>query len=118
MTDMLRATQSTLWGWMRHYHNAALWIERNGPASDKLLHMNLGLGIWLGTVILRGRNWGDRRNLIPLAILEALNELADWLFPTKWTLSGTVADIIWTLFWPVVLTLLIGGRGGAARRKR
>lgn len=103
---------------MRQYHNAALWLEQHGPASDKLLHMNVGLAVWLATVLLRGRRWGDRTNLIPIAVLEGLNEVADYLFPYKWTLSGTIADIVWTLFWPAVLTWAIGGRASAKGRRR
>jgi hypothetical protein len=119
MTDALHSAQTTLYGWMRHYHNAALWIERHGPASDKLLHMNAGLVVWLATVFVRGRRWGDWRNLLPLAVLEGLNEVADYIFPYKWTLSGTLADLFWTLFWPAVLAFLIGQSGGkAARGKR
>jgi hypothetical protein len=35
MMPTLHTIQSILLGWMHHYHDAALWIERNGPASDK-----------------------------------------------------------------------------------
>ncbi|MDO6415954.1 hypothetical protein Q4F19_16310 [Sphingomonas sp. BIUV-7] len=114
----LHSLKAVLLEGMRHYHGAALWIERNGPASDKLLHMNAGLILWLATVLLRGRRWGDPRNLLPLMLLEALNETADWLFPTKWTLSGTIADIFWTLFWPILLTALIGGQPARKRGRR
>jgi len=103
---------------MRHYHNAALWVEQHGPAGDKLLHMNAGLAVWLATVLLRGRRWGDRFNLVPVVVLEGLNEVADYLFPYKWTLSGTLADIFWTLFWPAVLTWAIGGGTGGKGRRR
>jgi hypothetical protein len=116
--SFLHTVQITLLGWMHRYHDAALWIERNGPASDKLLHMNAGLILWLGTVMLRGRTWGDRRNLLPVIILETLNEVADYLFPTKWTLSGTLGDLFWTFFWPFLLVFLIGGSGGGQRRRR
>jgi len=114
----LHLTQVTALRWMGHYHDAAIWLERHGPASDKVLHLNAGLIIWVATVMVRGRTWGDRRNLWPVVLLEGLNELADYLFPTKWTLSGTIMDIIWTLFWPVVLVLLIGGSGGGRRKRR
>jgi hypothetical protein len=118
MTNALHTIQSTLFGWMHHYHNAALWIERNGPASDKLLHMNAGLILWLAMVLLRGRNWGDWRNLSLVVLLETLNEVADYLFPTKWTLSGTIGDLFWTFFWPFLLVFLMRGSGGGARRRR
>jgi hypothetical protein len=118
MMPTLHTIQSILLGWMHRYHDAALWIERNGPASDKLLHMNAGLILWLAMVLLRGRNWGDWRNLILLVLLETLNEVADYLFPTKWTLSGTIGDLFWTFFWPFLLVFLIGRSGGGARRRR
>ncbi|PZU06993.1 hypothetical protein [Sphingomonas sp.] len=117
MMPTLHMIQSTLLGWMHRYHDAALWIERNGPASDKLLHMNAGLILWLATVLLRGRSWGDKRNLLPLVLLETLNEVADYLFPYRWTLSGTIADLFWTFFWPFLLAFLIGGRGTTGRRR-
>jgi hypothetical protein len=80
--------------------------------------MNAGLILWLVMVLLRGRNWGDWRNLTLLVLLETLNEVADYLFPTKWTLSGTIGDLFWTFFWPFLLVFLIGRSGGGARRRR
>lgn len=80
----------------------AMWpLHEVGP--DKLMHTFVGLGIWLGAALALRCPLRDWRPLAVLAVLEAANELVDYIHAVGWTVGGTLGDVLTTFFWPVVL---------------
>ncbi|HWK35773.1 hypothetical protein [Sphingomonas sp.] len=96
------------------YEQVLGWIVAHAGGSDKFAHTYIGLSIWLATVILLRRPIGSFRTLIPLIVLEGINESIDRIANGSWMWSETRADIAATLFWPVVITIL--ARVGALAR--
>ncbi len=79
------------------------WVSNLAPGYDKLVHVNVGLAIWLtGILVLRSSS----RSIWPVllvALAETGNELFDWLHAIEWGWRETKADFVSTLFWPAVL---------------
>lgn len=80
--------------------------------SDDLLHVHLGLAIFVVTALLLRRRM---RSVWPLAIVAALalaNEVMDYAVVEPWSATHSALDIVNTIFWPTVLFLLARrGRG-------
>lgn len=79
--------------------------------SEPVLHVLVGLGIYLAaTPILRARI-GDWRPLIPVVLAEAANETSDVLrylhSGWRWTANGTVTDILFTLVPPLAIIVFV-----------
>lgn len=82
-----------------------MWRAQFGP--DKLVHTWTGLVIYVlaGAVLPRGfKRWWP---FWVVVAAETGNEVIDYAFRTGWTLDGTVEDVFFTLFWPLVLTLVL-----------
>lgn len=73
--------------------------------SDPVIHVLVGVSIYLLAVPLLRARLGDWRPLIPVAIAEAANETSDIIryFHSgwPWTAHGTVSDILFTLVPPL-----------------
>jgi hypothetical protein len=53
-----------------------------------ILHVGVGMAIWLITVLLRRTSLRERTNLLPLLTLEVANELVDFIDGgASWTLA-------------------------------
>lgn len=80
--------------------------------SDDLLHVHLGLAIFVVTALLLRRRM---RSIWPLAIVAALalaNEVVDYAISDPWSATRSALDVVNTIFWPLVLFLLARrGRG-------
>ena len=79
------------------------WVSNLDPGYDKLVHVNVGLAIWLaGAVVLRT----SPRSIWPVllvALAETGNELFDWVHSIEWGWRETSADFVATIAWPTVL---------------
>jgi hypothetical protein len=88
------------------YHALALRLEI-ACGGDTIIHINAGLALWVvGALVLR-RSMRRASTLIPMAVLEAMNEFVDWFDGAGWSLADTLKDIFWTGFWPCTLVLLL-----------
>lgn len=80
--------------------------------SEALLHVHAGLAIFVvAAVILRRKS----RSWIPLAIVVAValgNELIDYAYSSGWKVETSVKDVINTIFWPAILSLVGRRRTG------
>lgn len=75
-------------------------------ASADLLHLHLGLVIFVVTALLLRRRM---RSVWPLAIVAAfalINEMIDYAVNEPWSATRSAVDVVNTLFWPMVLFLL------------
>lgn len=100
---MIHALAARFW-------DAKEWLHLQTGWSPAMLHVHLGLAIWLIAALLMRRPLRDWRPLAVLAILQALNELGDRLFFGVWR-ADTLWDVLTTLFWPAAIMLV-------ARRRR
>ncbi|TCJ39580.1 hypothetical protein [Parafrankia sp. BMG5.11] len=74
--------------------------------SDDLLHVHLGLAIFVAAALLTRRRM---RSWIPLAIVTILavaNEVIDYYGPDPWNDGLSALDLANTMVWPLVLFLL------------
>lgn len=74
--------------------------------SEDLIHVHVGLAIFVATAFLLRRRI---RSSIPLAIVAFLalaNELVDFAAGDDWELGASILDFLNTLLWPLVLFLL------------
>jgi len=94
-------------------------VAPRGELGRSILHIHLGLAIyillWLATRRSRGPLWA----LAGVALLEALNETMDlaatWPVLQGWQIRDTQQDVFNTMLWPCVLC---GLALWDARRKR
>jgi hypothetical protein len=97
-------------GLAARFWDAKEWVHVQTGLSPVMLHVHLGLAIWLLAALIMRRPLRDWRPLALLAALQALNEVGDWLYFGRWR-----ADVLWdcatTLFWPAIIMLV-------ARRRR
>lgn len=73
---------------------------------DDLLHVHLGLFIFVGTALLLRQRMRSPIPILAVLIFELLNEVSDYLAGGDWYLAGSLLDIVNTMLWPTVLFLL------------
>lgn len=81
-------------------------LIRDCGGPDKFAHTYAGLALWLlAGAILRK----PMRSVVPLAVvltLELANEMMDWLTQGLVDWPDASGDLLATMFWPSVLTLV------------
>jgi hypothetical protein len=93
---------------LAHYLKLVDWIVTFAPSeSDKIVHTYVGLAIWLITALALRRPLGSRVPIMAVVLAELLNEIFDYAGRTLWTWADTQGDVIATLFWPLVLFVVI-----------
>lgn len=84
--------------------------------SDDLLHVHLGLLIFVLAALVTRRRMRSWWPLAIVAVLAVANEVIDYLIPGSWSASLSALDLVNTLVWPLVLFLLARrGRGGSVK---
>ncbi len=90
---------------LKLYHDVILWIGDSTGASDALLHVHAGMVVLFLARIVTRRSLATP---IPFAVVcaaELGNEVLDHLAVGHWNTGDAIADVINTLFWPLVLML-------------
>jgi hypothetical protein len=82
--------------------------------SEPTLHVHVGLLLFVLACIITRRGVGKWTPLLVVLAFELANEASDFIMffmsRWRWTPGETVLDIVLTMIWPTVLTLL--GRYG------
>jgi hypothetical protein len=90
------------------------WLSTEFHVSHAVLHIHLGLAIYLLTCLLLRRPLGSVLPWLVVALLELTNEASDFLryyvSAWPWTPTNTIEDIVNTLFWPTVFVLVFHRR--------
>lgn len=73
--------------------------------SDAELHVHLGLCVFLATMILGRMSARSPWPLLATILVEAVNEYLGMHFSGSWNWTDTRYDIIYTLFWPMLIFL-------------
>ena len=84
--------------------------------SDDLLHVHLGLVIFVVAALLTRRRMRSWIPLLTVAVVAVANEVIDYFGPDPWNDGLSALDLANTLVWPVVLFLL-ARRGKSASVK-
>lgn len=74
--------------------------------SEDLVHVHVGLAIFVLTALLLRKRMRSPIPLIAVAVFEFANEAVDYYVRDGWTPMASALDVVNTLFWPVVLFLL------------
>lgn len=85
-------------------------------ASEALLHVHMGLAIFVVTALLLRRRMAS---IWPLALVVAfatLNEVIDYLGLNRAPLTRSATDLLNTIIWPLVL-FLVARRGSGVRTR-
>lgn len=100
-----------------------IWLSHELHISHAVLHIHVGLAIFFAATVFLRRRPGSLLPLLIVLTLETANELADFLryqvSGWPWGPSGTIEDVIDTMLWPTVITVLIRlmpGLWSAARK--
>ena len=102
--------------YVERYSAAKRALEASFGVSDDLLHVHVGLAIFVVTALLLRRRMRSVWPLSVVAVLAFANELVDWTVTDGWSLTLSALDLVNTMFWPVVLFLL-ARRGGGVETK-
>jgi hypothetical protein len=95
------------------YHDFTLWIGDGTGAPDALLHVHAGMAILFLARIVTRRSLATPIPFAVVCVAELGNEVLDRLAVGHWNAADATADVINTLFWP--LMLMIGLRLRRAR---
>ena len=74
--------------------------------SEDLIHVHIGLAIFVLTALLLRKRMRSPIPLIAVAVFELANEAVDYHAGAGWRPLGSALDVVNTLFWPFVLFLL------------
>lgn len=88
------------------YSSAKSALGEGLGLSDDLLHVHLGLAIFVAAALLTRRRM---RSWVPLAVVTTLavaNEVIDYFGPNPWNDGLSALDLANTVVWPLALFLL------------
>lgn len=95
-----------------------------GELGRTILHIHIGMAIYIALRLATRRRLGPLWALAGLALLEAVNEIADlaatWPVLQGWQIRDTEQDVFNTMLWPCILCALAvwsarRARAGAVR---
>jgi hypothetical protein len=105
-------------GMVLDWEAAKDWLSSEFHVSHAVLHIHLGLTLYLMTGLLLRRPLGSVLPWLVVVALELVNEASDFLryyvSAWPWTPTNTIEDIFNTLFWPTILVVLFHRRRAAA----
>ena len=82
-------------------------VAPRGELGRSILHIHLGLAIYIGLRLATRRRLGPLWALAGLALLEAINETMDlaatWPVLQNWQIRDTQQDVVNTMLWPCLL---------------
>ncbi len=87
------------------YHRFIEWIGDGTGLPDTLLHIHAGMLLLMVARLLTRRSLGS---FVPLSVVvaaEAANEVLDRLHFHSWRWPDTIADVVNTLLWPIIICL-------------
>ena len=91
---------------IKDYSALKSWLAEYTGAQEGLLHVHFGLIIFVVTALLLQRRMRSPWPLAAVAFFAVANEIVDYIGPDPWPLWGSLADVLNTLFWPLMLFLL------------
>lgn len=100
------------------YMAAVDWVAATTGFEDRLLHVHAGLLIFVVVKLGFRRSFASPLPLVCVYAGELINEIFDRLHHGRW-MPDTGSDILYTVFWPTILFILIRWFStGSARRSK
>lgn len=88
------------------YSSAKASLGETLGLSDDLLHVHVGLALFVLTALLTRRRMRSWVPLSVVAVFAVANEIIDFFGPDSWNDGLSALDLANTLVWPLVLFLL------------
>lgn len=85
------------------YHQVKDALSVSAGVTHQTLHIHAGLAIYIVAQLVIGTRRASLAALLAVCGAEFLNEGLDWLFHGELLMEDTLADILATLFWPIIL---------------
>jgi uncharacterized protein involved in cysteine biosynthesis len=98
----------------QQYSASKFWIGKRFGVADDLIHVHVGLAIFVVTALLLRHRMRSPWPLAVVTVFALLNEAVDCFVPRVPDFS--LIDILNTIFWPLVLFLLARRGGGISER--
>lgn len=95
------------------YHDLTEVAKAVTGASPNMLHVHVGMAIYLGGQVLLGSRRASWLALFLVVEIELFNEVMNYFFYGSWRWDDTLSDIALTLMWPAMCVLV-----GTYRRRR
>lgn len=96
--------------YLKAFEQAKNYIVDFADVTREIVHVHIGLLILVLACLILRKPLGDWRPWAVVLVTELLNEAMDgaryYFSNWPWTPGSTIEDIVLTLFWPTVLTLL------------
>jgi len=109
-------------GFVANFETLKNLVAPPGELGRSILHIHLGMAIYLVLRLATRRRAGPLWALAGLALLELLNETMDlaatWPVLQAWQIRDTEQDVFNTMLWPGVLCALALWNTARARRGR
>lgn len=87
------------------HNRAKVWMANTLRLDHATLHVHVGMVIWVACVVIAG-DIGAWWPLAAVTAAELFNEVLDRLREGSWRVPDTIADIVNSVFWPLVLFTL------------
>jgi hypothetical protein len=87
------------------YEDSKVAFTNWAGISDPELHVHLGLSVFVATMILGRLSARSPWPLLATIMAEGINEYLGMRFTGSWNWPDTRYDIMYTLFWPIILFL-------------
>ena len=87
------------------HNRAKVWMANTLRLDHATLHVHVGMVIWVVCVLIAG-DMGAWWPLAAVTAAELFNEVLDRLREGSWRVPDTIADIVNSVFWPLVLFTL------------
>lgn len=84
------------------YNNTATELVWFLQMPRSLLHLHVGMAIYLGCQVLMGTRRGSLVAVFVTVLLAVFHELMNRIFHGSWRLADTSQDLVLTLFWPTM----------------
>ena len=84
------------------YHDATEAFVAFVDAPRSLIHVHVGMAIYLGCQFLMGTRRGSLVAVSVTVALAVFHELMNRLFYGSWRIEDTSADLLLSLFWPTM----------------
>ncbi|CAN5427297.1 hypothetical protein BH10PSE15_BH10PSE15_11400 [soil metagenome] len=97
-------------GFVANFESLKNMVAPAGELGRSILHIHLGLAIYIVARLATPRGRGPLWALGVLALLETLNEVMDlaatWPILQRWQIRDTEQDMFNTMLWPCLLCAL------------
>ena len=98
------------------YASLVQWIRNNTDASDPVLHIHAGMAVLVLARLLTRYPLSHPVPLLIVVVVASANEVLNRLNFGSWRWADTMADFIYSVFWPAMLFVVLAVKRRLERR--